>query len=104
MSSQNIIELEARSVVYYSQHDEKCFFDWLDRMGCVKGYAGKGETLFIAVDRDRVTSAELLDLLGFFYRYGISMSQLQVFDLPQFSDWFPKRGTYWHYRVFRAKR
>lgn len=103
MSSPNTIELEAKGVVYYSQHDEQCFFDWLNRMDCVTGYSGRGDVLCITVDRDKVTSSELRDLLGFFYRYRISMRQLQVFDWPQFSEWFPRPGKYWHHRVFRAK-
>lgn len=103
MKNEDLVELTAVSVTYYSHFDEECFFHWLKSMSFVKRYFGEGDVLFILVDKAAMTEADLMDLVGFFYRYGISMGQLRVFDCPQFKN-FRRSGTYWHHRVFKAKQ
>lgn len=92
--------LAAISVSYYSRHDEDCFFHWLGRMECVTKFYGRGKVLLIVIDRASVTRVELMELLGFFHRYGLDMKQLREFDWSEFSDWFRDENAYWHDRVF----
>jgi hypothetical protein len=94
-----LVELD----VYYSTHDEQCFFDWLGRMECVRHFYGRGDTLYIVIERTLLTRRELLNLLGFFYRYNISMAQLRVLDSSEFSSLLRDRDAYWNYRMFRSK-
>jgi hypothetical protein len=103
MESDQLVELEAVRVKYYSPHDEQCFFDWLGRMECVRRFYGRGDTLYIVIDRALLSRREMHDLLGFFYRYNISMTQLRVLETPEFSRFLRDRDAYWNYRMFRSK-
>lgn len=103
MIGRDMVELQVTRVNYYSPHDESCFFDWLNKMRFVKEFHSKGDALLLSVDRTSMTRADLEDLIGFFYRYDISMPQLKVFDCPEYSGWFRNREKYWYYRVFRSK-
>lgn len=103
MSKSGVVELKAESVAYYSKHDENCFFDWLGKISCVAKFYGRGRALFIVVDQAAVTRADLLELIGFFYRYGLDMTQLREFDWPEFSDWFRSGDAYWNDRVFGGR-
>lgn len=100
ISKFGLVELRAEGVSYYSRHDEDCFFHWLGRMECVTKFYGRGKVLLIVVDRASVTRVELMELLGFFHRYGLDMKQLREFDWSEFSDWFRDENAYWHDRVF----
>lgn len=103
MKDDSLVELMAIRVTYYATHDEKCFFDWLGRMKCVRHFYGRGDTLYIVIDRALLTRREVLDLLGFFYRYNISMAQLRVLDSPEFSSLLRDPDAYWNYRMFRSE-
>lgn len=103
MSGEDLVELRVGRVTYYSPHDESCFFAWLHKMRFVEEFHGRGDAIILSVNRASMTRADLEDLIGFFYRYDISMPQLKVFDCPEFSGWFRNREKYWYYRVFRSK-
>lgn len=103
MSKVGVVEFKAEGVSYYSRHDEDCFFHWLGKIKCVTKFYGQGRVLFIVVDRAAVTRIELMELLGFFYRYGLDMTQLREFDWPEFSDWFHDGDAYWSDRVFASR-
>ncbi|WP_314101574.1 hypothetical protein [uncultured Stenotrophomonas sp.] len=96
-----MVELKAEGVTYYSKHDEDCFFGWLGKISCVAKEYGRGKTLFIVVDRAALTRVELLELLGFFHRYGLDMAQLRELDRPEFSDLLRSEGAFWRDLVFR---
>lgn len=98
--SQPLIELQARAVRFYSEGDEAAFFEWLDKISSITGYTGSGPDLLISVDRQRVDEEALREMLALFCRYKIDMSQLSLFDVEQFSEWFRAPNSYWYQAVF----
>ncbi len=91
--------LEATLVRYYHENDERAFFEWLSRIKCVKGFDGRGTTLFITLSR-KPNDNDLRELLAFFYRYKIDMRQLARFENDLNRAWFRDRRAYWYRRVF----
>jgi hypothetical protein len=100
MSVDNLIELEAMRVLYRSENDESAFFEWLNKLECVQKCEGRGDTLFIQVVRNKVDESALRELLALFYRYGVDMRQLAVFESGDFQPWFTNPQAYWFPLVF----
>lgn len=100
MISFEIIRLEATKVRFYSENDEAAFFEWIDKLKCVKNYEGKGATIYFHVSSKLVGEDCLRELLAIFWRYGISMRQLAIFDREEFSAWFRDPRAYWYGSVF----
>jgi hypothetical protein len=96
----NLVELEAKEVVFYSDGDEAAFFEWLGKISAVDGSKGVGRVLHISVARDRVDEEALRELLALFFRFGIDMRQLSVFDSDVFATWFRSPTSYWFKAVF----
>jgi hypothetical protein len=101
---QNKLVLEATAVRYYSQFDEASFFAWLDRIPCVDGYTGRGETLYITVDRNKTSDDCLRELVALFFRYGVDMKQLSIFSSDTNRAWFESPNAYWYDRVFTSAK
>jgi hypothetical protein len=95
---QDVSTLVAKSVRYYSQHDETAFFEWLSRIACVGRVKGAGREVAIEVVR-RPTDEDLRELCALFFRYKVDMRQLAAFA-SQDRAWFRDAGMYWHRRVF----
>jgi hypothetical protein len=74
--------LIADRVLYFHQSDEAMFFAWLDRMGVVSGYEGRGDGLHIRLGR-HPSDEDLRELIAFHQRYGIDMRQLAALRTPQ---------------------
>ncbi|RQR33948.1 hypothetical protein DIE04_22680 [Burkholderia sp. Bp8994] len=95
--------LSAKRVWYYSECDESAFFEWLDKLPCVKRYEGELDVLSIYVDQAKVDESALRELLALFRRYAVEMKQLRVFDRNAFASWFRDPRAYWHAAVFQAQ-
>jgi hypothetical protein len=100
MSEDNLVVLEATRVLYRSENDESAFFEWLSKLECVQKYEGRGDTLSIHVIRNKVDESALRELLALFYRYGVDMRQLAVFESGDFQPWFTNSQAYWFPSVF----
>jgi hypothetical protein len=100
MSTPGIVQLEALRVIYSSPLDECAFFEWLDKLPCVKGYHGEKEMLYIDVSASDVDEEGLRELLALFKRYKIDLRQFSVFDRAEFSRWFRNPKSYWFSKVF----
>lgn len=82
------VVLHARGVVYYSANDEAAFFEWLDKLSCVKSYVGHGNTLYITVKRAAVDVEAFGELNALHLRYGVDREQLKALDTGRFAAWF----------------
>jgi hypothetical protein len=100
VSSNNILELEAERVRFYSEHDEAALFEWLKKIPCIKGCEGRGPAIYLQVDSNEMSESDLRELLAVFHRYAIPMRQLSIFERREFSEWFRDRRAYWYTRVF----
>jgi hypothetical protein len=95
--------LSAKRIWYYSECDEAAFFEWLDKLPCVKHYEGELDLLSIYVDEMRVDENALREFLALFRRYAVDMKQLRVFDRHEFAAWFRDPQAYWHAAVFQEQ-
>jgi hypothetical protein len=67
--------LICKRVIYFSDGDERAFFDWLNSIKVVRKWHGVGESLFLHVPR-RVSASGYRELDAFFRRYKIDRKQL----------------------------
>lgn len=95
-----LVELQADSVVYYSQSDEDAFFKWLDTIPCVVNVEGSGRILYLDVKTEAVDTDALRELIAFFQRYSIDMKQLKQFDRPKYKKWLHDKDKYWYKKIF----
>lgn len=98
--SEKVIQLEARSVRFFSPHDEAAFFEWLGKVRCVKKIEGRDASLFVSVDLPAVDELALRELLSLFRRYNVDMRQLARLDRDEFAEWFHESNAYWYKGVF----
>jgi len=89
---------------YYSQGDERAFFEWLKRIPCVTKLGGEGEELHIHVARSKVTLSSLRELIAAFRRYGVSMQQLAQLETATNRKWFRDPSAYWYRSVFSRSK
>lgn len=85
---------------YYSQGDERAFFEWLKRIPCVTQLGGEGQELHIHVARSKVTLSSLRELIAAFRRYGVSMQQLAQLETATNRKWFRDPSAYWYRSIF----
>jgi hypothetical protein len=104
MPDATTVELKAQAIQFSSQLDEGAFFSWLKKLSCVSEVEGRGDTLYIRVLESKIDEHALRELLALFDRYQIDMSQLAVFDKPEFARWFHNRDAYWYEPVFQSRR
>jgi len=95
-----IVKIEAVSVRFFSQGDERAFFEWLDKLPFVERYEGRGRTLYISINSLAVDEDGLREMLALFRRYELGMRQLVIFDRDDFADWFWDKQAYWYKDIF----
>lgn len=95
--------LRCHAVTFYSQLDEKLFFDGLRAIAAVSKIEGAGPDILVHV-RSRPSATALRDLLGIFFRYEVDMKQLAQFVTPENRPWFRTPGMYWSRLVFGQTR
>lgn len=103
MTKESVSTLKARSVRFRSEHDEHAFFEWINKLSCIKSVRGEGAILNITLDRRKVNDPALRELLALFARFGIDMTQLARFETPSNRSWFLRPGSYWFRKVFRQE-
>ena len=91
--------LVASHVQYFSQDDERAFFEWLGRLKCVDSFEGVVADLFITLKRTP-TKDDLRELIALFYRYEIDLKQFIGFETRSTRSWLRNAEAYWHTRMF----
>ena len=89
---------------YYSEGDERAFFEWLKRIPCVTKLGGEGEELHIHVASSKVTLSSLRELIAAFRRYGVSMQQLAQLETATNRKWFRDPSAYWYRSIFHRSK
>lgn len=85
---------------YYSQGDERAFFEWAKRISCIDKLEGSGPELRLYLRRRRISNACLWELIALFHRYGVAMGQLAQFENASNRAWFRNRKMFWYRAVF----
>ncbi|WNE40698.1 MAG: hypothetical protein mread185_000155 [Mycoplasmataceae bacterium] len=99
-----MIGLICKKVIFHSQLDDDMFFEWIKRIRCISEIKGKGDELYLYVEKDKVNEKYLREILALFYRYNIDMKQLQVFLNEKNKPWFfDNKEAFWNKKVFWRK-
>lgn len=85
---------------YFSQGDERAFYEWASRISCVTRLEGAGSELRLHVKGRRVSEVCLRELVALFHRYGVPMRQLAQFETSANQSWFRSREAFWYEPVF----
>jgi hypothetical protein len=85
---------------YYSQGDERAFFEWANRIPCIRKVEGLGQELHLHVRGRRVSETCLRELIALFYRYQVPMKQLAQFENSSNQKWFRNPSAFWYRPVF----
>jgi hypothetical protein len=91
--------LRCKRVRFYSQGDERAFFDFAGNIKSISKIKGVGEEIQLKV-ASRVSDTSLRDLVGLFQRYHIRMNQLRQFATSRNHHWFHDRRAFWFAKVF----
>lgn len=94
-------ELKFTSIEYYSQGDERAFFEWLDRIASVEKVGGVGTDLLLRISSTSVPDEDLRELIALVTRYLTDASQLRQFLNASNKRWFhDNKEAFWHNSVF----
>lgn len=85
---------------YGSPGDERAFFEWIERIRCIRKFWGSGPALYLEIPRRRISDTCLRELLALFWRYDVDMAQLAQFANPSNRKWFRNSSAYWYAGVF----
>jgi len=91
--------LTFRKVIFYSQGDERSFFESIGRIKAIKRVERRGDSLLLHVQK-RVSQDSLRELIAVFLRYRIPMRQLAQFLSESNCHWFADPRKIYHKRVF----
>ena len=61
---------------YWSPGDEKAHFDWMRDISCVRDVRGRGTRVYLEIDTNAVTAADIYELDALYRRYGGDRDQL----------------------------
>jgi hypothetical protein len=93
-------ELIIKEGKYFSESDERAFFEWLQSIPGVTSVAGTPEGLVVSLRSGRLSKLALYEFLALYARYGLPMQSLARFKSPQNASWFCARDKYWYAAVF----
>jgi hypothetical protein len=85
---------------YYSEGDERAFFEWVMRIPRVSKVCGSGPELHIHVRGRAIPAVALREFIALFHRYDGPMSQLAQFQNSSNRNWFRDPSAYWYRSVF----
>lgn len=74
----NEIILIFTPLIYYSAFDEAAFFEWLNKIKCIKSYKGILRELHVIVN-STIDKQDYREFKALFRRYGYDLNQLRVF-------------------------
>lgn len=90
-------------VLYGHPDDERAFFEWLQRIPCVKSALGSGEHGLVVRLKRRPSRSDLRSLLALCRRYVVNMRQLAKFETDSNRSWFRNPDSYWYDAVFGSE-
>jgi len=100
MGRQSRLNLVVRGPRYFSQGDEKAFFDWLYSVSCVAKIGGRLRDLYVTLKR-APNDADLRELIALLFRYRMNMKPLAVFLTSRNAKWFAANpDAFWHAKIF----
>ena len=98
-----MVKLVCKRVGYYSLLDEDAFFEWINKIKCVKKFEGIGDELHLYVAKSYVSQTCIRELFSLFRRYKIDTHQLRQLATNKNHSWFEDKQQYWYEDIFGEK-
>lgn len=96
------MQLAIRLESFYSEGDERRFFEGLADIACISNVRGVVRDLVFDLHTGRLGQEALRELIALLWRYGISLVPLAVLaDKPRFA-WLRDPRWYWSSSMFPA--
>lgn len=83
-------------VRFFSQGDEQRFFDALAAIPAITNHAGQGRHFTLKIDRRKLDSPMVHELVALLVRYGADLSSLCQLAREEKFWWLNEPGNYWH--------
>lgn len=90
----------AERVVYFSEHDESAFFEWIKKIPCIVNAHGIGTNIHLKIDIDNLDKSQFIEIIAVYERYHIDKRPLAALDRSAFRDWLHDRNAYWYRDIF----
>ena len=93
-----MIKIDTGKLAYYSQLDEKHFFNWANEIPCVVSVEGG----VLHIDPADTEESNLRDLMALLFRYQLPMSKLSQLLNEKNKSWLLNENAYWYSKVFKS--
>jgi len=90
-----------RSDEFYSDGDERRFFEGLRNISAVSSVKGIGVELFLDINTVKMSKNEMRELIALLWRYKVPLSPLSAFVKNKRFDWLHNKDAYWYAPMFK---
>lgn len=94
------MDIEIALGCFYSQGDERRFFQGLKEIKAIKNIEGVGVNLIIGIEMRLLTKDALKELIALLWRYGIPLSPLYLLAERKKFAWLNDERGYWYKSLF----
>ncbi len=95
------MQIEIQLTTFYSQGDERRFFQGLNELDCISNVKGIGRGLVFDVRLSQLTKEKLRELIGLLWRYQIDLLPLRpLVEKNKKLSWASEPHNYWHQNMF----
>jgi len=91
-----VLDMKIPLARFFSEGDEKRFFDALATIPAITSHTGHGHDFTLKIDRRRLSSAMVRELVALLVRYGADLSSLCALAREEKFWWLNEPGNYWH--------
>lgn len=85
---------------FYSEIDNEIFFEWVNKISAIKKIYHRGNAIGLWVPTNRISRADLREILALFTRYNVNMYQCRRFLTKKNTRWFSSVCRDWFRNIF----
>jgi len=97
------MDVEIALGCFYSQGDERRFFEGLNEIEAIKSVNGVGVNLIVSIEMRLLNKEALRELMALLWRYGIPLAPLYQLAERKKYAWLNDERGYWHQSLFDIK-
>lgn len=90
------MEIEIALGMFYSQGDERRFFQGLEDNPAIKTVEGAGVNLILSIDPRVLSKERLQDIFSLLWRYQIPLAPFHVLTEKKRFSWLDDKKAYWY--------
>jgi hypothetical protein len=100
MNNKGKLDLFLKKVMFYSELDEKFFFEWANAIVGAVNVNGCGDEIVLHLDMHEIDEWSLREIISLHERYKIDMRNLLVFDDGPLRGVLRNSRAYWHEQIY----